>query len=378
MSNFNTRELFMEPKTTQYGSHMIMTNVNKPSKKKLINVDTKFREEFSSHTYAEENEYTINLPDKVNEIKSMTVHTVDLPMSIFNVSSAIGNNAFQITNMNVAYDTVDASNVVLSNMSDVSTIINDPSMTNLWISDLSANDSRYVKYTDLIIIPDGHYTRVQLQDAIANEIKKLDRIIPSCMCSNINNPDTSDLQIVLIDDSQRRAEISTALSRIEIDFSVNEKGVVDRKNFKSSFGWMIGFRKPKYTATIYQNSLGYISDPTNDKQLSESVWNISIPPYIYLAIDEFNRGNQNSFNTSLSSSLINKNVIARISMNEHNYPFGTTITANKHNGLLVSDLREYNGKIDLQKLNVSLIYSNGHKVNTNGQDFSFLLELEYE
>jgi hypothetical protein len=230
----------------------------------------------------------------------------------------------------------------------------------------------------LIVIPDGYYTRVQLQDAISAEIQKLDRIVPSCMCGNINNPDTSDLQIVLIDDSQRRAEISTAQSRIEIDFSVNDKGVVDRKHFKSSFGWMLGFREPTYTATIYQNSLGYVSDPTNDKQLSESIWNISIPPYIYLAIDEFNRGNQNSFNTSLSSSLINKNVIARISMNEHNYPFGTTITANKHNGLLVSDIREYNGKIDLQKLNVSLIYNNGHPVNLNGQDFSFLLELEYE
>ena len=29
-------ELFFEPKTTQYGSHMVMSNVNKISKKKFM------------------------------------------------------------------------------------------------------------------------------------------------------------------------------------------------------------------------------------------------------------------------------------------------------------------------------------------------------
>jgi hypothetical protein len=34
--NFDRNELFLEPKVTQYGNHMVMTNVNKPIKKKII------------------------------------------------------------------------------------------------------------------------------------------------------------------------------------------------------------------------------------------------------------------------------------------------------------------------------------------------------
>lgn len=378
MSNFNSRELFMEPKTTQYGSHMVMTNVNKPNKKKFINVDTKFREEYSANTYVEETTFNISLPEKINEIKSMTVHTVDLPVTTFNVSSAIGNNAFQITNMNVAYDTIDMSNVVLSNMTDVSDILNDSSMTNLWISDLSTNDSRYVRYKDVVVVPDGNYDRISLQGAINDQIQQLDRIIPACMCSTIDNPDTSDLHVSLLDNPQRTAEITTKQSQIEIDFTVNEDGITYRSRFKSSLGWLLGFRNTTYTATVYANSLGYVSDQTKDRIYSESMWNIKQPPYMYLAIDEFNGGNHNSFCGSLANSLVSKNVIARISMNDYNYPFGTNITANKHNGLLVSNCREYTGKIDLQRMKVSLVYDNGRVASLGGQDFSFLLEVEYE
>jgi len=44
----------------------------------------------------------------------------------------------------------------------------------------------------------------------------------------------------------------------------------------------------------------------------------------------------------------------------------------------LSDLRTYNGKIDIQKLNVQLIDENGNTVNMNGCDFSFCLELMHE
>lgn len=36
MSNFDNSSLFMEPRTNQYGSHMIMTNVHKPTKTKYV------------------------------------------------------------------------------------------------------------------------------------------------------------------------------------------------------------------------------------------------------------------------------------------------------------------------------------------------------
>ena len=52
MSNyFENRDLFLEPKVNQYGSHMVMTNVHKQNKTKYINIDTTFRDEYNNgHT----------------------------------------------------------------------------------------------------------------------------------------------------------------------------------------------------------------------------------------------------------------------------------------------------------------------------------------
>ena len=47
--------LFLEPQTSQYGNHMVMTNVHKKSKTKYINIDSKFRDEFYDNVYANKN-----------------------------------------------------------------------------------------------------------------------------------------------------------------------------------------------------------------------------------------------------------------------------------------------------------------------------------
>jgi hypothetical protein len=44
----------------------------------------------------------------------------------------------------------------------------------------------------------------------------------------------------------------------------------------------------------------------------------------------------------------------------------------------VTDVRTYQGKIDIQKLNVQLVTEWGSPVNLNGLDFSFVLEIEHE
>jgi len=48
------------------------------------------------------------------------------------------------------------------------------------------------------------------------------------------------------------------------------------------------------------------------------------------------------------------------------------------NGLLQTDTRSYNGKVDLQRMNVQLVNEQGIPMNLNGLDFAFCLEMEYE
>jgi hypothetical protein len=81
----------------------------------------------------------------------------------------------------------------------------------------------------------------------------------------------------------------------------------------------------------------------------------------------------------LYKSLLNKNIIARITMNRNGgVDYGTVLPANNFNGLLMSDTRSYTGKIDLMKLNTQLLTEDGIVVNLNGIDYSFCLEVTHE
>jgi hypothetical protein len=86
--------LFQFPETRQYGSHMVMTNVKPDTKYKYVNIDTRFSDDFNTVGSAN---YNIVMPDRLTNVKSMSVVNMELPMSFYNISSAIGNNIFYVT-----------------------------------------------------------------------------------------------------------------------------------------------------------------------------------------------------------------------------------------------------------------------------------------
>ena len=86
--------LFKFPETKQYGSHMVMTNVKPDTKYKYVNIDTRFSDDFNTVGSAN---YNIVISDKLSNVKSVSVVNVELPISFYNISSAIGNNIFYVT-----------------------------------------------------------------------------------------------------------------------------------------------------------------------------------------------------------------------------------------------------------------------------------------
>lgn len=162
-----------------------------------------------------------------------------------------------------------------------------------------------------------------------------------------------------------RTSIISTTTDVSIVFDIDKYGNSDKFNFKHKLGWLLGFRKQSY-------------DITNAITSAECTLDLTGPRYLYLAIDEFNKGNQNSFVSPLSSSLINKNIIARISLDKSHYGYGSILPANAYNGLLATDKRCYTGKVDLQKLQIQLLNETGNPMNLNGYDFSFCLEANCE
>ena len=299
---------FLGPKVTQYDGHMIMTNVNKPTKRKYINIDTSFRDEYSNLTVNPVASCEVTLPDRITDVKSMVVRNIEVPMTIYNFSSAIGNNYFQIVG--------DNSN------------------------------------STIITIPDGEYTPDLLSSAINAAIQL--KPAPFNKVQYITNQNINSKSIFVSTDGS-----------FNIDFAIDKSGQFDGTNFKRKLGWFLGFRKTSYIITP-------------SRTVSEAFIDFLGLRYLYLVVDEYTRGNQNSFIAALPSSTISKNILARVALNKPTFPFGTFLPANNFNGYLLSDKRTYSGKVDLIKLSIKLVDDIGNPVSLNGLDFSFCLEVEHE
>ena len=74
----DNKRMFLEPSVSQYGSRMVMTNVNKPTKTKYWNIDTQFCNDYNS---LNSTEYNISLPEPINDVKSIKVKDVQIPIT---------------------------------------------------------------------------------------------------------------------------------------------------------------------------------------------------------------------------------------------------------------------------------------------------------
>ena len=304
---FDNKDTFLGATTTQYGNHMVMTNVMKEGKTKYINIDTRFRDNYDTNILSKHN---VTLPERYIDVRNISVVSAEIPMSYYNISSALGNNAFKIIE-----DTTE----------------------------------------EIIVVPDGEYSKASLVSTV-NELISSNEI-------SINNKTTIT-----------HTDSSHSHTQAVFDFSVDASGNRSRFGFKSSLGWLLGFRTPTFTFTGAE-----LENFIDNGLTSTAVANLSGPRYLYLVVDEFtSSGNQSSFVSPLPNSLINKNILARISVSKQDYPFGSILPANLSNGLLMTDVRSYTGKVDIQKLNIQLVNEFGNVIDLNGDDFSLCLKIEHE
>lgn len=183
MSTFyDNKGLFMEPTTTQHGNHMVMTNVTMPTKIKYLDMDTRFRDEYDPSIIAN---YKLSLPERINNVKSMTATTFEIPMTFYNVSAYIGNNEFTMQILLVK--------------------------TN-------------------IVIPDGQYDAVSLIVAVNSQISAAGSPFSSIVFTIVNN---------------RGVFTNNTASECKISFDVSE-GAMENDDYSSNLGWLMGYRLRTY------------------------------------------------------------------------------------------------------------------------------------
>jgi len=335
---FDNKETFMAPNVTQHGAHMVMTNVMKPTKRKYLNLDTKFCDEYVNNRTNPTNpsynlaSYTFTLPERITDVKSMKVENMQIPMTFYNISAALDNNYFSVSwELTSTYDAV--GNYPAANYA-------------------------------IIVIPDGVYDASGIYSAINSQLTNSNLV--SKGLNYIQNGNMSNFYDV--SGYQFKIDFAVSITRS----SGNVSGSFDKFNVKSKLGWLLGYRNITYT--IKPNS------GQSAGAVSEAYINLFTNKYFYLAIDEYSKGNQNSFVSPLAMSLVNKNIVAKIALDYRNYPYGSLFTASVNFGYIMSDRRNYSngGKVDIQRLGMQLLTENGAPVNLNGSDFSVGIEMEYE
>lgn len=213
-------------------------------------------------------------------------------------------------------------------------------------------ESNAVTNTLIVAVSNGQYTITELVSAINTLI-------------NAGTP--SALNVSIVNNKIQIEDTISDTKSYKIYFGVDKNGNTDKYNVKSKLGWLLGFRETHYTianaATIVSEKLHFIGGPR----------------VVYMVIDDFlANGRQNSFQTFLTRSQNNNNIIAKIVVDKKNYVFGSLMPANAANGLLISDKRNYNGKNDIRKMKIFLLDDYGRKVDLNGVDFSFTLKVEHQ
>jgi hypothetical protein len=286
---------------------MVMTNVSQPTRKKYINIDTRSLDS-SGNSIAN---YTITLPERINNVKSIMACNLEIPITFFNVSANLGNNSFGV------YD-VDNG------------------------------------YSGSVVVSDGNYTSSTIATEINSKLSTLGNNFGDLSFNVVNNYVITSVK-----------SGSSATSGINVNFAVNSSNEFDKYNFKSKLGWLLGFRDTSYNIT-------------GTKKTADALPDLNGPRYLYLVVDEFTKGNQSSFLAVDTRSQVQSNILARVVMDKTVHGFGNILPANNYNGLLLTDRRTYNGRVDLQKLKIQLTDEYGTPVDLNGAGFSFCLEVEYE
>ena len=280
--------------------------------KKSINIDTRFRDNYYD---TEPSNFSIELPMKFNNVVSMQLTAMELPTSFYNVDKTFGNNFFALVN------------------------------------------SEQNK-TQMIIIPDGNYTYADLINEINSIIFNLSDVFFQniTFTLDINRESGSGRVIVGIINCEVNPHPVT--QNFILNFQTDANGNIDRSTpLPLKFGWMLGFRNG-----MYSNNISYVS---------EGLIDLSAPRYVFLCIDDFNNSANDGFYSIFSSSVLNKNILARISVrgNVFNY-----MAQNNLN--LTTYPREYFGPINLNKMNIQLLDEYGRILNLHNMDYSFCLTFD--
>jgi hypothetical protein len=303
---------------TPYGQSMpsefyqgIINPLSKRILRQNINIDTRFRENYYA---TKSSNFHVDLPLRLTQVVSLQLSALELPSTFYVISQVFGNNFFVLE------------------------IDSEPSGSLI------------------VTIPDGNYDYLALQTYINNFLSTAPGNYQDIQfLADINTPSglgPSGGSGKMVVGSK------TGTQQFSINFLTDRYGNDDRQTpLPLKIGWLMGFRQG-----YYENSLTYVS---------EGIINLLGPRYIYLVIDDYNNSVNDGFYGAFTSSILNKNILARISLQGSVFNY-----LSKDNYNLITTPRQYFGPVDIQKLQIQLLDEYGRILDLNNMDYSFCITFQ--
>jgi len=281
----------------------IINPLKKRTIRQNLNIDTRFRNNYLGTTASD---FQFELPTFFTDVLSVQLDAFELSSSFYNISINLGNNFFVIGLNTGNHYTI----VLMDGTYNVATLI---SAINIAMP----------------AIP-------ELNDVTAYKIVLSTDVGGHAIFTNIGVPPSGPTYEFTLN-------FQTSLSGMD-DFN---------KPLPLKLGWILGYRLGLYT-----DSSSFISEGSID---------IYGPKYIYLVFDDYNNSVNNGFFSAFNSSVLNKNILARMSVNA---------TANagpivQNNLAIITGARQYFGPVDIRKVHIQLIDEFGRVLDMHNMDYSF-------
>jgi len=272
-----------------------------------INIDTRFRQNYFT---TQSSNFHLDLPLRLTEVVSLQLSALEFPSTFYAISRIFGNNYFVI---------------------------------------------RIEGEEPLIVtIPDGNYTYSVLQTYLNTFITSVSVPVAYQTISF-----TTDIVSGISPSGTGKMIATSSVGTIfTLDFSTNKIGNEDNSiPLQLKFGWLIGYRKAKYSDL--------------SEYISEGIVDVVGPKYLYMVVDDFNNNQNDGFYGAFTSSILNKNILARITIS------GSVFNIIGQNNLnLITSPRQYFGPVDIQKLQIQLLDEYGRVIDLHNMDYSFCLTFQ--
>jgi hypothetical protein len=271
---------FEEDSTPVFETNVRRGSINPDMKNtvsRMVNLDSSYRELIDTDN-AHTDSFTCVLSEPLNNVLSITLYSIELPMSWYNFSEAKGNTNFTVT-LTYHY-TIDAS----SKVSDV-------------------------VYTGKALIPDGNYTAAEL---VAKTIEVMNTTVLTCPTaspSTITLATTANSGMYKVDASLNPLNGKYTWSVPGYDDGSNECYILDitwydpttgqcptTTTINNNLGWCLGFRNDKTIFFNLHDASNTVVDKTRWQITTPALPNVYGTKYIIVRLNDYR---SNRINKSL-------------------------------------------------------------------------------